>query len=140
MTPRNKKPFLLAIPLVLLASGLAIAFFPGMKLPTTQPGKEYIPIETTTATVNLTNGPAKIEALTLKNEYFLNWDLEEPREVVTITKIDSLQYRVEVSASGYFETVKLAVYTPDMATRYTISLTWDETAQSISLDQTNITF
>lgn len=139
MTPRNKKPFLLAIPLVLLAGGLAIAFMPDVEIPNINPDKSILQIETIES-IDLAKGPVKVEAQSLKNEWFLNWELAEEREGITITKVDSLVYRVQVSATGHFEPVELSVYTVDSSVRHSVILTWDAVAESISLDVESIIF
>jgi len=139
MTQKKNKSILIALPLVLLASGLAIAFVPGIEIPDIHPVNNIIQMETTD-TINLASGPVKVEAKTLKAEWFLNWELAEERETVSINKVDSLANRVEVKANQYFEPVELVVYTVDLSTRYSVILTWDEVGQSILLDETNITF
>lgn len=139
MTPRSKKPILLAIPLVLLASGLAFAFIPGIEIPSIGPDNKFIQIETV-SDVNLANGSVTIEAKSLKDEWFLNWELEEERDGLKFEKTSTLQYRVNVSAERYFEPVEFSVFTVDSTVRYTITLNWDENAHSISLDESNITF
>lgn len=138
MSSRKKKNILLTlVPLVLVAGGIFMLirteFNPG------QGAARKVSIEEVRE-VNLALGPTIIEAKTLKNEWFLNWDLLDVREEIKFDKVDNLQYRVLVQATGFFVPVDLTVWTADLMTSYTVTLIWDENVKAIDLSPGAVIF